>query len=468
MSHLTPESHHESRRRFILTLGALSAAGALGGVGPAALATATRTRAVQGANGKLQVGCVGCGGMGGTDLRNVASHPSVKVTAICDINRDTLAKTRDAYGVDPSKCFTDYRAFLAAMGGSVDAVVVSTPDHAHAPVAVQAMRAGKGVYCQKPLTHNLHEARVMRDTAAETKVATQMGIQNHANNGRRLGMAWIESGVLGPVKAVHIWTNRPAGWWPQGGPRKPGSDPVPADLDWESWINVAPMRPYLKDTYAPFRWRGIRDFGTGALGDMACHFFDAPTKALKLTAPVSVRGSVTDLTADQFPLSETVQLSFDGHASSGGKPFDLWWYDGGRLPPPNQLPHVPADFDMPKRSSDGATIFVCEGGTLVICHPGDLHVFTASGSPPAFTPPDLPPINHWHEWVDACMGKGTTRAGFGFSGPMTEIVLCGVVAGLVPDKTIRWDAKAMSFDDPAANALVRPTYREGWSVKGLG
>ncbi|MDA0802797.1 MAG: Gfo/Idh/MocA family oxidoreductase [Planctomycetota bacterium] len=452
-----------NRRSFILSIGAIGAAGALGSLA----STPLLRRAYAGSADKLQVGCVGCGGMGGSDLHSVASHPKVKVAALCDINRDTLKKSREAYGVAESMCFTDYRAFLAAMGSSVDAVIVSTPDHAHAPVAVQAMRAGKGVYCQKPLTHNLHEARTMRETAAQMKVATQMGIQNHANKGRRLGMAWIESGILGPVKAVHIWTNRPAGWWPQGGPLKPGSDPVPADLDWESWINVAPMRSYLKDTYAPFRWRGVRDFGTGALGDMACHFFDAPTKALGLTAPVSIRGSVTDLTTDQYALSETVQLSFDGHASSGGKPFDLWWYDGGRLPPSEALPHVPADFDMPKRSSDGATIFVCEGGTLVICHPGDVHVFTG-GPTPDFKAPDLPEINHWHEWVEACMGNGRTRAGFDFSGPMTEIVLCGVVGGVVPDTTIRWDSKSMTFDNAQAQQLVKSTYRSGWSVAGLG
>ncbi len=464
--------HHDpislpSRRRFILTLGALGAVGTLGGMGSGALASATRSRVAQGVNGKLQVGCVGCGGMGGSDLSNVAGHSGVKVTALCDVNRDTLRQARAKYGVEESRCFTDYRAFLAAMGDTVDAVIVSTPDHAHAPVAVQAMRAGKGVYCQKPLTHSLHEARMMKEVAAQMKVATQMGIQNHANKGRRLGMAWIESGVLGPVKAVHIWTNRPAGWWPQGGPMKPGSDPVPADMDWESWINVAPMRPYLKDTYAPFKWRGVRDFGTGALGDMACHFFDVPTKALSLTAPVAVRGTVTDLTADQYPLSETVQLSFDGHPSSGGKPFDLWWYDGGRLPPADALPWVPKDFDMPSRSSDGATIFVCEAGTLVICHPGDVHVF-AEGGAPTFNAPELPDINHWHEWVEACMGKGTTRAGFEFSGPMTEIVLCGVVGGLVPDRTLRWDAKAMTWDNADAQKLVKPTYRGGWSVAGLG
>ncbi len=456
---IDPVSHRPTRRHFILTTAAVGAA--------SQLPWWVRRAAAQGATTKLRVGCVGCGGMGASDLAQVASHPSVSIASLCDVNRDTLAKQGEVYSVGPAARFTDYREFLSKAGDSIDAVIVSTPDHAHAPVAVQAMRMGKHAYVQKPLTHSLHEARVIAETAVANKVATQMGIQNTANVGRRRSMELLKAGALGKVKAVHIWTNRPSGWWPQGGERAPGSDPVPESLDWQSWLGVAPERPFKADCYAPFKWRGIRDFGTGALGDMACHFFDVPYKALALGYPTQVRGESEGLTADQYATSEVVEMTYEGVAAAGGDSMTLTWYDGGRMPAVSILPGVPADFNMAKRSRDGATIVVGERGTMIVCHPGDVHLFPgelANG----IQLPDMQEYNHWHQWVDACMGKGTTSAPLAFAGPLTEGVLCGVVGGVVPGKTLRYDGAKQTFDDAAANALVRRSYRDGWKVEGLG
>jgi predicted dehydrogenase len=456
---IDPSSITTGRRHFILTAAAVGAA--------TQLPWWVRRAAAQGASSKLRVACVGCGGMGASDLAQVASHPGVSIAALCDVNRDTLAKQGETYAVATEHRFTDYREFLAKAADRIDAVIVSTPDHAHAPVAVQAMRMGKHAYVQKPLTHSLHEARVIAQTAAAKKVVTQMGIQNTANPGRRKSMELLKAGVLGQVKAVHIWTNRPSGWWPQGGDRPAGSDPVPANLDWASWLCVAPERPYKNDAYAPFKWRGVRDFGTGALGDMACHFFDVPYKALGLGYPTLIRGESEGLTAEQYPSSEVVELTFEGVAAAGGKSLTLTWYDGGRMPSTSILPGVPADFNMAKRSRDGATIVVGERGTMIVCHPGDVHLFPGTLADGAKLP-ELPEYNHWHQWVDACMGKGTTSAPLEFAGPLTEGVLCGVIGGVVHGKTLRYDSAKQTFDDATATAMVRRAYRDGWKVEGLG
>ena len=455
-----PTQYPLDRRVFIA--GSLAAAAALA-AGSAAIAAAStaprRRRSTVGANGKVQVMCFGVGGMGSSDIGQIASHPRVEIVGLCDVDRNNLAVMKEKFPA--AATYADYREAISKMGPSVDAVTVSTPDHHHGPIALLAMNQGKACYCQKPLTRTIAETRAMRTMAAEKKVVTQMGIQRQSGVGRQKGVALLRAGVLGKPVSIHVWTNRPGGWWPQGEPRPVGSDPVPDYLNWENWIGSAPMRPYKNDTYAPFKWRGFFDFGTGALGDMACHFCDAPFLGLKMGLPIGVRGDATGLSDDQYPIAETVTIEFGG-GEYAQSTLPMTWYDGGRMPSPSVSPHVPADIDLAKINSDGCVLAVGSEGTLIIPADGEPMCFPPERMS-AFQLPQFTKYNHWHAWVDAILGTGTTIANFDLAAEMNEAVLLGVIGGRIPGVKLAYDQPAMQFtNSAAANALLTPTYRAGW------
>jgi predicted dehydrogenase len=451
-----PSSRGVDRRTFLM--GALAA-------GVASAQPFWARPALRSPNGKLRLAAVGCGGMGGSDLRELVKHPMLEVAALCDIDRNTLADQGKKH--PQAKTFTDYRELFAGDTSKFDAVLCSTPDHQHAPVIMRALRAKKHVYGQKPLTRTLWEARQLRLEAAKQGVVTQMGIQLQATAGRRAAAALMAGNVTGKVSKIHIWTNRPAGWWPQGENRPAGTDPVPAHLDWESWLGVAPSRPYKDKAYAPFKWRGVLDFGTGALGDMGCHFFDTPFETLGMMTPLSAKADVEKLTDDQWPLTETVELELAGTARTTDK-VKLIWTDGGRVPTGADSSHLPKDFDGGKFSADGGSVFIGEAATFVVPYSGKPMLY-AEGKAVELKEPDVKAYDHWHAWVDACLGKGKTAANFEFAGPVTEAVLLGAVAGRVPGVKIEYDAANCSIKgSDAAAALVKPKYRDGWSVPDLG
>jgi predicted dehydrogenase len=421
--------------------------------------------ALRSPNGKLRLAAVGCGGMGGSDLGALIKHPMLEIAALCDVDRNVLADQGKRH--PQAKTFTDYRELFAGDLGGFDAVLCSTPDHNHAPVMMRALRAKKHVYGQKPLTRTLWEARQLRLEAAKQGVVTQMGIQRQATAGRRAAAALMAENVTGRVSKIHIWTNRPAGWWPQGQDRPAGADPAPAHLDWESWLGVAPSRPYKEKAYAPFNWRGVLDFGTGALGDMGCHFFDTPFETLGMMTPLWAKADVEKLTVEQWPLAETVEYELAGTPRTTER-VKLLWTDGGRVPKGADYPHLPKDFDGGKYHADGGAVIVGEAATLVVPCNGDPLLFPEDKRAAVKTP-DVKAYDHWGAWVDACLGKGRTAAGFDFAGPVTEAVLLGAVAGRVPGVKIEFDAAncAIKGSDKAA-ALVKPQYRDGWSVTDLG
>src|ERR1051326_4082581 len=275
-------------------------------------------RSVLGANNRLNIAGIGVGGKGASDVANVDEE---NIYALCDVDDVNGAGSFKKY--PQAKRFKDYRVMLEKEGKNIDAVTVSTPDHMHAPAALTAMKLGKHVYCQKPLTHTVHEARQMAETARQHKVATQMGNQGHCNPDTRRLVELIQAGVLGKVGAVHVWTDRPANWWPQGIGRPSGSPPVPATLDWDLWLGVAPFRPY-NPAYVPFKWRGFWDFGTGALGDMACHCMDLAFFALKLGAPASVEAQSSGVNSETAPNWSIISYEFPARA---GRPATkLTWY----------------------------------------------------------------------------------------------------------------------------------------------
>ncbi|MEE2682082.1 MAG: Gfo/Idh/MocA family oxidoreductase [Planctomycetota bacterium] len=411
----------------------------------------------------LRVASIGVGGMGWTDLRQVASHPAVEIAALCDVDSNNLGRAEELF--PEADTFRDWRELFSKHGNSFDAVTISTPDHMHAPIAMTALMANKSVYCQKPLTHTIYESRRLREVASRKPIlATQMGTQNASRDGKLQALAMLKAGAIGELQAVHGWSDRPAGWWPQGQDRPAGSSPVPDYLDWNGWVGVAPMRPYKADAYAPFKWRGIRDFGCGALGDMACHICDTPIQAFKLYTPTSVLCEATDATADMFPSSERVVFEFKGVKASGGKPVKLVWTDGGRVPSPTEL-NIRPDYSLKQNTvavvgSKATLLIQPEAGTPLLFENGDEVVDAKL--------PDVPQQNHWHQWVDAAFYGNPTQSSFGFAGRMCETLALGALASRFPNQTLAYDAKSMTFPDfPEANKWVRTDFREGWAVDGL-
>jgi hypothetical protein len=345
---------------------------------------------------------------------------------------------------------------------SFDTVHVTIPDHMHASVMLRALRAGKHVYGQKPLTRTVHEARAVAHAARRAGVATQMGIQNHSNSNYAAALELFRAGHIGRVHGVHVWSDRPAGWWPQGVERASGADPVPETLNWDLWLGVAPERPYKKDLYHPFSWRGFVDFGTGAQGDMGCHLMDPALWFLGLKAPISIRSDGPPPNDESYPLWSRVHYQFPPNALTMPGPLPLTWYDGGKSPK-MELEELAAGSVDPN-----VCLFLGEHGALL-------------ASP--YLPPRLLPaekfaqvpipagtkVNHWHQWVDAVRGRGETSAPFEYAAFLTEVALLGNVALRFPHETLAWSGARMRFPDRGeANEFLSSPVREGWEMAGLG
>jgi predicted dehydrogenase len=330
----------------------------------------------------------------------------------------------------------------------------------HAPITMSAILRGKHVYCQKPMTHTIHEARQVTAAARKANVVTQMGIQIHSNIEYRMATEIIQGGAIGKIKEVHSWSDRPG--WAQGKPRPKGSSPIPKDLHWDLWLGVAPERPFIEGAYCPGVWRGILDFGCGALGDMGCHIIDPPFTALKLTSPNLVWVEGPGCSDDMHPAWEIIHYEFPGTEYTDGKTIRLTWYDGGRKPDASLVPLG----DNQRLPSNGS-IFIGTAGSILLPHIGGPQLLPREKFLD-FKRPKLEGRNHYVQWVNACLGKDKTSAGFDFSGPLTETVLLGVLAARFPEKKLQWDAAQLKFTNlPEANQFVRLVYRKGWEVEGL-
>jgi predicted dehydrogenase len=419
---------------------------------------------------KLQVACIGCGGKGGGDVGGVSGET---VIGLCDVDWN---RAKGSVKRNPkAKQFTDWRVMLQELGKDIDAVTVSTPDHHHAPASMMAIRMKKHVFCQKPLTHSIYEARMITEAAAKYGVVTQMGIQGHANEGPRLVEEWINAGWLGQVTKVVYWTNRPI--WPQNKvrPNRP-ADPIPSGFDWDVWLGPAPLRPFHNKEYHPFAWRGWWDFGSGALGDIACHAMDAAFGALKLGYPTSVSAIAGPMTEESPPNWSKITIQFPARGDMG--PVEVEWNDGyekKERPKEYAIPH-PKDLEPDRKLRGGI------GGQLIIGEKATIMADTYCRSPrviPEAKMQDLKknhpapktiPRNkggHMGEWINACKaGKPEdSKANFHqYSGPLTEMVLIGNMA-IRTGKKVEWDAKNMrSTNVPEANQYVRREYRKGWTL----
>jgi len=407
-------------------------------------------------SGRLNLAGVGIGGQGGGVLKDMAQE---NVVALCDVDWKYAANTIKTY--PKAELFRDYRALIEKRK-DIDAVVVATPDHMHAPITLACLRAGKHVYVEKPMAHSLEEARLMTQVAKETGLVTQMGNNGHAGEGLRLTREWIQAGVIGNVREIHCWSDRPGKWWKQDLERPTDTPAVPPDMDWDLWLGAAPVRPY-HPTYHPVAWRGWFDFGTGAMGDMAIHNMDPAFYALDLEAPVAAEARTSPLKKESYPSWQVITYEF---AAKGDRPaLKILWHDGGQMPP--RPPGMAEDDKL----DDNGIYFVGEKGVM-LCGGW-------SGAPrllpetmekdfqrPAKTIPRS--IGHRAEWLQACKDRNPdyAKAGFAYSGPYTEALLVGNLAARL-QRRVEWDAANLKATNaPEAAALIRKTYRDGFGIRG--
>ncbi|MHC4679038.1 MAG: Gfo/Idh/MocA family protein [Planctomycetota bacterium] len=401
---------------------------------------------------KLNIAGVGIGGRGAGDLDEVGTE---NIVALCDVHDQYAAKTFKRY--PKARRYRDFRKMLAAQK-NIDAVIVATPDHTHAVVAMMAIKMGKHVFCEKPLAHSIYEIRRLTEAAREAKVATQLGNQGQASEGTRLVCEFIADGAIGPVREVHSWCNRPIS--PRGIDRPKETPPVPEGLDWDLWLGPAPQRPY-HPCYLPFTWRGWWDFGTGVLGDIGCHQFVSIFRALKLGYPTSVEACSSGVNSETAPLASIVRYDFP--AREGMPPVKLTWYDGGLMPA------------RPKELQEGLrfgnaddNLFVGEKGKML-----GHRLLPEARSKEYGRPPRILPRSpgHHKEWIQACKGGRPAGSNFDVAGPLTEVVLLGNVAlrmgQSLYEKGLRlhYDGPNMTVTNlPGANKYVRSDYREGWTL----
>ena len=464
-----------TRRQFIYTT-AVAGAAALTGC-------ATRGPRRISANDKLNIGVVGAGGKGSSDTDHCASE---NIVALCDVDATTLAKRKDKY--PNARTYQNWREMLEKEK-SLDAVIVATPDHMHAMVAATAIQMGKNVYCQKPLVQTVYEARLLRKLAKEHGVATQMGNQGSAEDGLRRAVEVVQAGLIGSVREVHVWSNRPV--WPQGMDRPPGSDPVPETLDWDLWLGPAKFRPYKKDVYHTFKWRGWQDFGTGALGDMACHTANMPFRALKLGYPVEVEAESSPINQETYPLKSKIRFLFP--AREGLAPVNFWWYDGGNPKPndpyrhdgnnkpPTEVTHEIEELTGSVPGSgcvligDKGKLFSPDdyGARFFLKLNGEKELLDSKAHEAVKVIPQTIPRNafqgetdkrHHLEWIAACKGGPAGYSNFDIAAYLTEIILLGCVA-LRTGKKLDWDGPNMrATNAPEAAQYVKRTNRKGWSI----
>ncbi len=498
-----------TRRKFLATTGAATAAFSI-----------LPRRLLAGADelppsAKINVAFVGVGSQGLRVMLNFLGQPDVQVVAVCDPNKSSadypqwgeyefrnavrkllktesgwewlspnkpvpLTRTRSGqsglagrepcqkiveayYGAQKRSgqyrgcnAYRDYRELLEKER-DVDAIVVGTTDHWHALVSVAAMKKGKHVFCQKPMTRTVHEARRMAEVARETGVTTQVAVGNQASEATRLLCEWIGSGAIGPVRQVINWSSRP--FWPQGVERPKEKQKAPKGLDWDLWLGPAPTRPF-HHVYLPFNWRGWHDFGAGALGDMGCYSFDTIFRALKLDAPTSIEASASERYPETFPNASVIHFDFPSRIDL--PPVRLTWYDGGLKPP------RPIELDAGQDLSDEGLMFIGDGGTILCGFNGGNPRLIPDAKMKAFQAPpkNLPrsPGNE-REWLDACKdAKKKTGANFEFSGVVTETLQLGNVA-LRTGKRLIWDkANLKAANDPSAQQFIRPSYRGNWTL----
>ena len=412
-------------------------------------------------NARLRTAHIGVGGMGAEDLKAISSHSKVDVVALCDVDARALAAAQKAHPT--ARVFADYRVMLKELKNEIDAVVVSTPDHTHAPASMMAMQMDKAVYCQKPLTHHVTEARAMDSLAEEKKLITQMGIQVHSFYDYKLATLLIQDGIIGKVSCVRAWSPKN---WGYDGPVPEGSDPVPAHLDWNLWLGTSAERPYKEGFYHPGNWRKLMDYGCGTLGDMGVHIFDTPYNALELDVPRTITNQCREPNGFGFPEHNIVTYEFPGTAYTADS-LKWVWYDGEGAPESHPDLELPNGEKLPEQGA----MFIGEKGRLLLPHFMELPRLIVNGQYEAFDVSrfelgepvrdyDVEGKKHYHQFVDACLGKDSCSAPFSYAARLTETILLGGISGRFPGQTLHWDSEQARFSEEAANVFLDGIYRE--------
>lgn len=428
----------------------------------------------QNLNSRINVACIGVGGKGDSDVDDSAKCGGT-IVALCDVDSRMIDKKAAKY--PEAKKYADFRKMLKEMDKDIDAVTVSTPDHLHGMAAMAAMQAGKHVYCQKPLTQTVFEARELVRVAKEKKVATQMGNQGSAGDGLRRAVEVIQSGIIGKPLELHVWSNRPI--WPQGIDRPTKTDPVPKELDWNLWLGPAKERPFVEGVYHPFNWRGWFDFGTGALGDMACHTVNMPFRALKLGYPTMVECEMASrFYPETYPKSSRIRFEFPER--EGLPPLKFWWYDGapkGDIAPLRPYPDIVRDIvNMRSKLPDSGALIIGEKGQLFSPDDYGSMFFVKLKGENTFTngtkheaamavPQTIPRSpGHNQEWFNMMKDGTPAYSNFEIAGKLTEIILLGCIALKVGEGVkMEWDGPNMKSPNcPQAAQFVKRDARTGW------
>jgi predicted dehydrogenase len=436
---------HLSRRRFLQTVGAAAAVGPFLSIDARAAGPTVRHAAI------------GASGQALSDLLSFAKHPAFDLVAVADVDLARFERVQERF--PKIRVYQDWRELLKKEQGNIDSVNVSTPDHMHCLIALEAMRHGKAVYVQKPLCNTLHETRLLTEYARRKGLPTQMGIQVSSSKSQRFGEALVRSGIVGKIREVHTFSNKS---WGDDKPLPTESDPVPAPLNWDHWLGVSSERPFKKKVYHPSEWRRRIGFGTGTLGDMGCHIYSPPYRALKLTSPIAVTAYGPPPTSESWATKARVRLTYPGTEYTADKTVDVWWYDGGELPP--DAVREPVGSRFPEQGS----IVVGTDGMIVLPHM-TAEPFVLPDSKMATLPTvELTDRDHYGEFIDVVLGGGKQKcsANFDYAGPLTESVIIGNVAARFTGETLKFDAKALRFPEkPEANQYLTREFRTGWNVK---
>lgn len=405
-------------------------------------------------NSKVQLAGIGCEGKGLSDIREMAGHSSAQFVSWCDVDLSRVEKARQ-FNLD-APVYQDFREMLDAQGDKIDAVTVSTPDHMHAYISLRAMRQGKHVYCQKPLTHNVWEARQMRLQAAQSDVITRMGNQIHSHEFYRTAVETVRTGALGKIRLVHSWCVAPGRGKQSYTDRPTASANIPETLDWNLWIGVAPMRPYPGwKIYHPWAWRDWQDFGNGALGDFGCHILDPVFSALQIDrSPSELSAHHSGMNQELWPEQTTVTYVFPGTELCASDNIEITWNDGGRQPN-DKGPHVPKEYELPRSGS----LIVGEQKTMLLPHVGAPQIF------PDTKIEKVMGENHYHGWIDGVISGNQPSDGFEYGGRLTEAVLLGNIAARFPNTKLVWNDSQMRIENlAAANHWLKRSYREDWEI----
>jgi len=443
---------------------------------------------------RLRTAQIGVGNMGAADLEAISSHAKVDVTALCDVDTNYLAAAKALH--PNAKTFSDYRVMLKEMENDIDAVIVSTPDHTHAPASIMAMEMNKPVYCQKPLTHYVSEARAMKKLASDKGLVTQMGIQVHSFYDYKLATLLIQSGIIGKVHTVRAWSPKN---WGYDGPVPEGQDTVPSTLDWNLWLGTSAKRPYKEGVYHPGNWRKLVDYGCGTLGDMGVHIFDTPYNALELDVPRTIKNECRPPNDFGYPENNIVTYEFP-QTKHTTDTLTWVWYDGPGAPQNHEdllLPgseskkesigkeeksmedkmsldaKVASENELPEQGA----MFIGEKGRLLLPHVMQLPKKIVDGEYVDISAEiaavekennmgapirnyDTEGPKHYHQFVDACLGEGKTTAPFSYASRLTETILLGVIAGRFPNQTLHWDSESAKFSEEEANVFLEGDYRD--------